>query len=59
MSNNQNKGERGKEVCSNMIFDDNDTWDNYTIVTWDNAGEYVIYLPRKKKGNITWILLDY
>jgi hypothetical protein len=59
MPNNQNKGERGKEVSSNMIIDDNDTWDDHTIVTWDNEGEYVIYLPSKRKGNIMWILLDY
>ncbi len=59
MSNNQNEGERGKKVGSNMIIDDNDTRDDHTIVTWDYEGEYVICLPCKKEGNIMWILLVY
>ncbi len=42
-----------------MIIDDNDTWDNHTIVAWDNEGEYVIYLLGKKEGNIMWILFSY
>jgi hypothetical protein len=42
-----------------MIIDDNDIRDDHTIVTWDYEGEYVIYFPCKKEGNIMWILLAY
>ncbi len=54
MSNNQNKGERGKEVGSNMIIDDNDIQDDHTIVTWDYEGEYVIYLSCKEEGLLVY-----
>jgi len=42
-SNNQDKGN------SNMAFDDSESWDDHTIVTWDFKGEDVIYLSNKEK----------
>ncbi len=39
MSSSQNKGEKGEKANSNMVLDDNDIWDDYTIVTWTMRGE--------------------
>jgi hypothetical protein len=50
MSSSQNKDEKGEKANSNMVLDDNDIWDNYTIVTWDYEGANVIYLSEKEEG---------
>ncbi len=50
MSSSQNKGEKGERANSNMVLDDNDIWDDYTIVTWDYEGANVIYLLDKEEG---------
>jgi hypothetical protein len=36
-----------------MVFDDSESWDDQTIVTWDYEEEDVIYLSNKEKKNIT------
>jgi hypothetical protein len=43
MSSNQDEGERSEEASSNMVFDDSDSWNNHTIMTWDYGGANVIY----------------
>jgi hypothetical protein len=40
----QNEGERGEHANSNMDVDDNDTWGDQTIVTWDYEGANVIFV---------------
>jgi hypothetical protein len=37
-------------VIQTWLFDDNESWDNHTIMTWDYEGEDVIYLSSKEKG---------
>jgi len=32
-----------------MVFDDSESWDDQTIVTWDYEEEDVIYLSNKEK----------
>jgi hypothetical protein len=36
-----------------MVFDDSESWDDHTIVTWDYEGEDVIFSNKEKKKNIT------
>ncbi len=43
MPSSQNKGERGEEANSNMVIDDNDTWDDQKIMTWDYEGADVLF----------------
>jgi len=53
---NLNKGDL------NMVFDDNESWDDHTILTWDYEGGGVIYFSNKAKGkyhvDITWLSED-
>jgi hypothetical protein len=41
-----------------MVFDDSESWDDHTTVTWDSKGEDVIYLSNKQNIYIKWILLS-
>jgi hypothetical protein len=36
-----------------MVFDDSESWDDHTIVTWDYEGGDVIYLSNKEKKRIS------
>jgi len=50
MSSTQNKGEKVEKANSNMVLDDNDIWDDYTIVTWDYERANVIYFLDEEEG---------
>jgi hypothetical protein len=43
------KVKEARRLVQTWFIDDNDTWDDYTIVTWDYDEKYVICLLGKKK----------
>lgn len=49
-------------MIQTWFFDDNESWDNHVIMTWDYKGEDVIHLSSKEKGeyhvNIARLLED-